>query len=343
MATVREIVEVEPEEGTDQVELENRTLVKKILIRNSTGVTWFLPYDPVENYQPGDSVAVDVESKTILYKLPTEHRSTVSSFQVVENPKDTLQDIGGLTTQIRELIEAIVLPLKEKDLFKKMGLAEVKGVILYGPPGTGKTLMARACASQSNATFFRLSGTQLAQRLLGEGAAMVRDMFNLAKEKSPAIVFIDEIDAIGKNRGCECSGRPDTTMLELLSQLDGFSTTKDIKVIAATNRIDVLDPALLRSGRFDKKIHFPLPDENSRLHIFRIHSHKLILDSRVDWEAIAKLTDGFNGAECIAVCMEAGMITARRHGECITQEDLEEAVQEIKLKGKKHKVATFLV
>lgn len=184
----------------------------------------------------------------------------------------------GLEKQITELKEAVVLPLTHKDLFEEIGIRAPKGVILYGPPGTGKTLMARACAGQTKSTFLKLAGPQLVQMFIGDGAKLVRDAFALAREKAPTIIFIDELDAIGTKRfNSEKAGDREVqrTMLELLNQLDGFSSNDDVKVIAATNRIDILDPALLRSGRIDRKIEFPLPNEDARARILVIHSRKM--------------------------------------------------------------------
>lgn len=198
--------------------------------------------------------------------------------EVDEKPTEQYTDIGGLDKQIQELVEAIVLPVTHKERFENLGIKPPKGVLMYGPPGTGKTLMARACAAQSNATFLKLAAPQLVQMFIGDGAKLVRDAFELAKEKKPAIIFIDELDAIGTKRfDSEKAGDREVqrTMLELLNQLDGFSSTDDIKVIAATNRIDILDPALLRSGRLDRKIEFPNPTEEARARIMQIHSRKM--------------------------------------------------------------------
>lgn len=209
---------------------------------------------------------------------------------------------------------------------------------MYGPPGTGKTLLARACAAQTNATFLKLAGPQLVQMFIGDGAKLVRDAFNLAKEKAPAIIFIDEIDAIGTKRfDSDKSGDREVqrTMLELLNQLDGFSSDDRVKVIAATNRVDILDPALLRSGRLDRKIEFPLPNEEARARIFQIHSRKMTVSPDVNFDELARSCDEFNGAQCKAVCVEAGMIALRRGAAEIQHEDFFEGIQEVQAKKKK--------
>lgn len=204
----------------------------------------------------------------MLEQLPAEYDSRVKSMELDEKPTDEYTDIGGLDKQIEELREAIVLPITHKHLFESIGIRPPKGVLLYGPPGTGKTMMARACAAQTKATFLKLAGPQLVQMYIGDGAKMVRDAFELAREKAPTIIFIDELDAIGTKRyDSDKSGDREVqrTMLELLSQLDGFSPDDRIKVIAATNRPDTLDPALMRSGRLDRKIEFPLPNEEAKV------------------------------------------------------------------------------
>lgn len=208
---------------------------------------------------------------------------------------------------------------------------------MYGPPGTGKTLLARACAAQTNSTFLKLAGPQLVQMYIGDGAKMVRDAFGLAKSKSPAIIFIDELDAIGTKRfDSDTTGDREVqrTMLELLNQLDGFSSDDRIKVIAATNRVDILDPALLRSGRLDRKIEFPHPNEEARARILQIHSRKMNLSDDVNFSELARCCEDFNGAQCKAVCVEAGMIALRHDAKIIVHEDFLTAIQEVMSKKK---------
>ena len=222
-----------------------------------------------EELKPGELIAVNKESFIVYEKLPAEYDSRVKAMEIDERPTEEYTDIGGLDKQIQELIEAIVLPMTHKDRFDAIGIRPPKGLLMHGPPGTGKTMMARACAAQTKATFLKLAGPQLVQMFIGDGAKMVRDAFELAREKAPAIIFIDELDAVGTKRG---SGEGETrevhrTMLELLNQLDGFTQDDRIKVIAATNRPDILDPALLRSGRLDRKIELPLPNEEARARI----------------------------------------------------------------------------
>ena len=258
------------------------------------------------------------------------------AMELDEKPKETWGDVGGLDKQVEELIEAIVLPIEQKHLFTTLGIKPPKGVLMYGPPGTGKTLLARACANQTKATFLKLAGSQLVQMYIGDGAKMVRDAFALAKEKAPTIIFIDEIDSIGVKRSGESSGREvQRTMLELLNQLDGFSSNENIKVIAATNRVDVLDPALMRSGRLDRKIEFPHPNEKARANIMEIHSKKMNYDKKyVNFKELARCTEDFNGAMLKAVCVEGGMIALRRGAAEVSHEDFVEGINAVKSKKK---------
>lgn len=255
---------------------------------------------PAAELKPSDLVGVHKDSYLILDTLPAEYDARVKAMEVDEKPTEDYSDIGGLDKQIQELVEAIVLPMTHKERFEALGVKPPKGVLLYGPPGTGKTLIARACAAQTNATFLKLGGPQLVQMFIGDGAKLVRDAFTLAKEKSPCIIFIDEIDAIGTKRfDSELSGDREVqrTMLELLNQLDGFSSDANVKVIAATNRADILDPALMRSGRLDRKIEFPHPTEEARARIMQIHSRKMNVNPDVNFDELARSTDDFNAAQ----------------------------------------------
>lgn len=310
------------------------------VVKTSTRQTIFLPMVglvPTNELSPGDLVGVNKDSYLVLDKLPTEYDSRVKAFEVDERPTEQYTDIGGLDKQIQELVEAIVLPMTEKDRFIAMGISPPKGCLMYGPPGTGKTLLARACAAQTKATFLKLGATSLVQMFIGDGARMVRDAFALAKEKAPSIIFIDELDAIGTKRfDSEKAGDREVqrTMLELLNQLDGFQPSDNVKIIAATNRIDILDPALLRSGRLDRKIEFPKPDQEARARIMQIHARKMTVDPDVNFDEISRCCDDFNGAQCKAICVEAGMIALRRDAAEIHHEDYMEAVQEVQAKKK---------
>lgn len=344
VSNVIEILDVDPQELAEEdganVDLDSLRKGKCAVIKTSTRQTYFLPVIglvDVDKLKPGDLVGVNKDSYLILETLPQEYDSRVKAMEVDERPTEQYGDIGGLDKQIQELIEAVVLPMTHKEKFENLGIQPPKGVLLYGPPGTGKTLMARACAAQTKSTFLKLAGPQLVQMFIGDGAKLVRDAFALAKEKAPAIIFIDELDAIGTKRfDSEKAGDREVqrTMLELLNQLDGFSSQTDIKVIAATNRVDILDPALLRSGRLDRKIEFPHPNEEARARIMQIHSRKMNTDPDVNFEELARCTDDFNGAQCKAVCVEAGMIALRREANFVTHEDFMDAIFEVQAKKK---------
>ncbi|KFY13673.1 hypothetical protein V492_03103 [Pseudogymnoascus sp. VKM F-4246] len=341
---VVELLDLDPteeskEEGAN-IDLDATRVGKSAVIKTSTRQTIFLPLiglvDP-ETLKPGDLIGVNKDSYLVLDTLPAEYDSRVKAMEVDEKPTEKYTDVGGLNKQIEELVEAIVWPMKQSERFKKIGIKAPKGALMYGPPGTGKTLLARACAAQTDATFLKLAGPQLVQMFIGDGAKLVRDCFALAKEKAPAIIFIDELDAIGTKRfDSEKSGDREVqrTMLELLNQLDGFASDDRIKVLAATNRIDVLDPALLRSGRLDRKIEFPLPNEEARAQIMRIHSRKMTVDDAVNWAELARSTDEFGGAQLKAVCVEAGMIALRNGRSRISHEHYVDAIAEVQSKKK---------
>jgi len=344
VGNVVEILDMEKEDKEEDganVDLDAQRSGKSCVIKTSTRQTIFLPVIglvDVKTLKPGDLVGVNKDSYLILDTLPAEYDARVKAMEVDERPTEAYDDIGGLDKQIQELVEAVVLPITHKARFEALGIKPPKGVLLYGPPGTGKTLMARACAAQTNSCFLKLAGPQLVQMFIGDGAKLVRDAFALAKEKAPAIIFIDELDAIGTKRfDSELSGDREVqrTMLELLNQLDGFSATTGVKVIAATNRIDILDPALLRSGRLDRKIEFPLPNEEARARILKIHKRKMNVNADVNFEELARCTEDFNGAQLKAVCVEAGMIALRRNATEINHEDFMEGIAQVQAKKKK--------
>jgi 26S proteasome regulatory subunit T5 len=332
---------VEILDNTDPKYREDHEHHTTAIIKTSTRQTIFLPVPGLVNtneLKPTDILGVNKDSYLILDKLPQEFDSRVKAMELEEKPEAEYSDIGGLDKQIEELREAIVFPILHRDKFEKIGLTPPKGVLMHGPPGTGKTMLARACAAQTNATFLKLAGPQLVQMFIGDGAKIVRDAFALAKEKAPTIIFIDEIDAVGTKRfDSEKSGDREVqrTMLELLNQLDGFSSDADIKVIAATNRPDVLDPALMRSGRLDRKIEFPHPNEDARVQILQIHSRRMNYDREdVNFKELARATDGFNGAQLKAVCVEAGMNALKRDADTLVHEDYVDGIITVQSKKK---------
>ena len=341
VGNIAEMLDATPEDDDDPTSVKPG--LKSAVVKTTTRQTVFLPIIglvPSDELRPGDLIGVNKDSYLVLDKLPSEYDSRVKAMEIDERPTDQYSDIGGADKQIQELIEAIVLPMTHKERFDNIGITPPKGVLLYGPPGTGKTMMARACAAATKATFLKLAGPQLVQMFIGDGAKMVRDAFALAKEKAPAIIFIDEIDAVGMKRssGGELSGVREVqrTMLELLNQLDGFSSDDRVKVIAATNRPDTLDPALLRSGRLDRKIELPHPNEPARARILQIHSRKMNVNKEeVNFNELAKGTHDFNGAMLKAVCVEAGMEALRRNATELTHEDFMQGIFAVQAKKKK--------
>mmetsp|Transcript_27725 Transcript_27725/g.77677 ORF Transcript_27725/g.77677 Transcript_27725/m.77677 type:complete len:456 (+) Transcript_27725:205-1572(+) len=277
---------------------------------------------------PGSSVLLHNKTMSVVGILADDTDPMVSVMKVEKAPLETYADIGGLEDQIQEIKEAVELPLAHPELYEDIGIKPPKGVILYGEPGTGKTLLAKAVANQTSATFLRVVGSELIQKYLGDGPKLVRELFRVADDLSPTIVFIDEIDAVGSKRYDSNSGGTreiQRTMLELLNQLDGFDERGDVKVIMATNRIEALDPALIRPGRIDRKIEFPLPDTKTKRHIFNIHTGRMTLADDVDLEKFVMAKDELSGADIKAVCTEAGMLALRERRMKVCQEDFVKA------------------
>lgn len=310
----------------------------RAVVRSSTGpnlVVQILESVDRKALRPGARVALNQRGSAIVEVLPEYPDTYVQLMEVIEKPGVRYEDIGGLDEQIRELREVVELPLKEPQLFEELGIEPPKGVLLYGPPGTGKTLLAKAVATEANATFIAIVGSELVQKFIGEGARIVRELFQLARKKAPSIIFIDEIDAIAAKRvdiGTSGEREVQRTLMQLLAEIDGFRPLDKVKVIAATNRIDVLDPAILRPGRFDRKIEIPLPDERGRKEIFRIHTRRMKLSDDVDFDALAKMTEGFSGADIKAAVTEAGYFAIREKRKFVTFEDFVRAIKKIKEK-----------
>jgi len=308
----------------------------KVLVKVQPEGKYIVDFDPdidVASLKPTLRVALRSDSYTIHKILPNKVDPLVSLMMVEKVPDSTYEMVGGLDKQIKEIKEVIELPVKHPELFEALGIAQPKGVLLYGPPGTGKTLLARAVAHHTDCKFIRVSGSELVQKYIGEGSRMVRELFVMAREHAPSIIFMDEIDSIGSSRGESGSGGGDSevqrTMLELLNQLDGFEGTKNIKVIMATNRIDILDAALLRPGRIDRKIEFPPPGPEARVAILRIHSRKMSLQRGINLRALAEKMGQCSGAEVRGICTEAGMYALRERRQHVTQEDFEFAVAKV--------------
>ncbi|KAK4086616.1 hypothetical protein Purlil1_9006 [Purpureocillium lilacinum] len=289
----------------------------------------------------GTRVALDMTTLTIMRMLPREVDPLVYNMSLEDPGQVSFAGIGGLNDQIRELREVIELPLKNPELFMRVGIKPPKGVLLYGPPGTGKTLLARAVASSLETNFLKVVSSAIVDKYIGESARLIREMFGYAKEHEPCIIFMDEIDAIGGRRfseGTSADREIQRTLMELLNQLDGFDYLGKTKIIMATNRPDTLDPALLRAGRLDRKIEIPLPNEVGRLEILKIHAQSVILDGEVDFESVVKMSDGLNGADLRNVVTEAGLFAIKDYRDSINQDDFNKAVRKVaeakKLEGK---------
>merc|ERR1711972_866896 len=288
--------------------------------------------------EPGCSVLLHNKVMSVVGILGDDTDPMVSVMKVDKAPLETYADIGGLEEQIQEMKEAVELPLTHPELYEDIGIRPPKGVILYGEPGTGKTLLAKAVANQTSATFLRVTGSELIQKYLGDGPKLVRELFRVADEQAPSIVFIDEIDAVGTKRYDSNSGGEreiQRTMLELLNQLDGFDERGEVKVIMATNKIETLDPALLRPGRLDRKIEFPLPDLKTKKKIFSIHTKKMTLSDDVVFEELVSSKDDLSGADLKAMCTEAGLLALRERRMKVTQKDFEKAKENVLYKKKK--------
>lgn len=306
----------------------------KVLVKTQPDGKYLVNVDDkinMDDLKINTRVALRSDNYKLIRILPTIVDPLISLMMVEKVPDATYDMIGGLKQQIKEIREVIELPIRNPELFENLGITQPKGVLLYGPPGTGKTLLARAVAHHTDCKFIRVSGTELVQKYIGEGSRLVRELFVMAREHAPSIIFMDEIDSIGSTRseGGKGDSEVQRTMLELLNQLDGFENRSDIKVIMATNRIDILDPALLRTGRIDRKIEFPNPKEEARLEILRIHSRKMNLVRGIDLTSIAQKLTNASGAEVKGVCTEAGMFALREMRVHVTQDDFELAVAKI--------------
>merc|ERR1712226_1201486 len=282
--------------------------------------------------EPGCTVLLHHKVHAVIGVLSDDTDPLVSVMKLEKAPQESYADIGGLEQQIQEIKESVELPITHPEFYDEMGIKPPKGVILYGPPGTGKTLLAKAVANQTSATFLRIVGSELIQKYLGDGPKLVRELFRVAEENAPSIVFIDEIDAVGTKRYDSQSGGEkeiQRTMLELLNQLDGFDARGEVKVIMATNRIESLDPALIRPGRIDRKIEFPLPDEKTKRRIFNIHTNKMTLSDDVSSDEIISSKDDLSGADIKAICTEAGLMALRERRMKVTDEDFKKSKENV--------------
>jgi len=308
---------------------------RRMVVRSSTGPRFVVNYakfiDPKEAV-PGAQVGLNQQSLAVVSVLPSAKDPSVHGMEVIESPDVDYDMIGGLNEQIEEIREVVELPLTAPERFERVGVEPPKAVLLIGLPGTGKTLLAKAVANRTSATFIRVVGSELVQKYIGEGARLVRELFALAKEKAPSILFIDELDAVGTRRvedGTSGEREVQRTMMQLLAEIDGFNPRGDVRIIGATNRPDILDPALLRPGRFDRIIEIPLPDKEARKEIFMIHTAKMKLKKDVNLDILAALTENATGADIKAIATEAGMFAVKRNKKAIAMEEFEQAIKKI--------------
>ncbi|KAI6144320.1 P-loop containing nucleoside triphosphate hydrolase protein [Pisolithus tinctorius] len=308
---------------------------ERFIVKASSGPRYVVSYRPAlsaAKLKSGTRVSLDMTTLTIMRILPREVDPLVYKMSLEDPGKASFAGIGGLSEQVRELREVIELPLLNPELFTRVGIKPPKGVLLYGPPGTGKTLLARAVAATLHTNFLKVVSSAIVDKYIGESARVVREMFGYARDHEPCVIFMDEIDAIGGRRfseGTSADREIQRTLMELLNQMDGFDSLGRTKLIMATNRPDTLDPALLRPGRLDRKIEIPLPNEQARLEILKIHAQAVNKSGEIDYDAIVKLTDGFNGADLRNVVTEAGMFAIRDDREYIIQEDLTKAARKV--------------
>ena len=307
----------------------------RVVVKSSTGPDFVVSvseYVPESDLVVGSRVSLNKQTLSVMDVLPLPVDPVVSGAEIIDKPDVTYDDVGGLKQQMLELREAVEDPLLRPELYKKVGIEPPKGVLLVGPPGTGKTLMAKAVANATQATFIRLVGSELVQKYIGEGARLVRELFQLAKDKAPSIIFIDELDSVGARRpDVATSGDREVqrTLMQLLSELDGLTPTSVVKIIGATNRPDILDDALLRPGRFDRIIDVGLPDADGRKQIFDIHLAHMNVDGEVSSKKLADITEGVSGAEIKSICTEAGMLAIRDDRDHVTEKDFLAAKEKV--------------
>jgi len=309
---------------------ENGEIYLRQMGNNQEYVT-LLADDLRPHIYPGCKVAVN-NALSVVKVLEETYDSRVRVMELDESPAVTFEYVGGLTGEIEEIREAVEYPLTMPEVFERIGVEPPKGILLHGPPGTGKTLLAKAVAHNAKATFIRMSGSELVHKYIGEGAQMVRELFSLARDRAPSIVFIDEIDAIGTTRtndGTSGSAEVQRTLMQLLAEMDGFDNRGDVRIMAATNRVDMLDAALLRPGRFDRIIEIPVPDIIAREEIIKIHTRKMTLSPDVNLAEITLLTEGLTGAQIQAVCRESGMFAVRKSAFEVTNQDLLDAINKV--------------
>lgn len=319
------------EDGTVVIKLPNQS---NFLVQRSQEFS--------DELKAGDMVLNEQKSLVVTGKIDIAKNFPVENYMIInEHLEYNWNQIGGLSKEIEKVKEVLEMPLLHPQKFKDMGITPPKGVLLHGPPGTGKTMIAKALASQSNATFIELVGSELVQKFIGEGAKLVKELFELARKKAPTIIFIDEIDAIAATRmenGTSGEREVQRTFMQLLGEMDGFDPLSNVKIIAATNRIDVLDDAILRPGRLERHIKIGTPDTKGRVEVLKIHTKEMKLDKEINLEEVAEQTQGFSGAELQALTTEAGYYAIRRGQNKIKQEDLLDAISKVKEEEKEYQL-----
>ncbi len=312
----------------------NEILEKQAIIRIPNGNQFMVNLaEGCEELISGDHVLVEQKNLTIIKKINSQKKFNVEQFIIMEKPTIKWKDVGGLNKEIEEIKEVIELPLKKPELFEKMGITPPKGILLYGPPGVGKTILAKAVAASTNSTFIEFVGSELVQKFIGEGAKLVKEVFQLAREKAPAIIFIDELDALAGTRielGTSGEREVQRTFMQLLAELDGFKPLGNIKVIGATNRKDILDPAIIRPGRLDRLISIDVPNKDGIKQIFKIHSKKMKFDKGFKIDKFIKSIEGMSGAEIRSICTEAGYFAIRENRSKISIEDIKSSIEKVK-------------
>lgn len=307
----------------------------KVLVKSSTGPQFLVGVSQFiddEALVPGATVALNQQTLAVVDVIPFTEEPMVNAMEVVD-PQDVDYDqIGGLDEQVQEIVESVELPLTKPEAFAKIGISPPKGVLLFGEPGTGKTLLAKAVANRTEATFIRVVGSELIQKYIGDGAKLVREIFAMARKKAPSIIFIDELDAIASRRLNDTNGADrevQRTLMQLLAEMDGFDNRGEVRIIAATNRLDVLDPAILRPGRFDRIVNVPMPDASARELILKIHTRNMRIAKDIDFKKLAILTEGESGADLSAVAMEAGMLAVREDKEQVEMDHFLRSVKKV--------------
>ena len=327
--------EIERFKATPLMICEIREMVdKNAIIRIPNGNQFFVNVSTeCDKIKSGDLVLVEQKNLTVIRKVPITRRFNVEKYVIVEKPTITWGEIGGLDQQIEEIKEVVELPLKKPELFKKVGITPPKGILLYGEPGTGKTLLAKAVAASTNSTFIEVVGSELVQKFIGEGAKLIKEIFEFARKKAPSIVFIDELDSLAARRievGTSGEREVNRTFMQLLAELDGFKPLDNVKIIGATNRKDILDPAIVRPGRLDRILNIPLPNKEARTDIFKIHSGRMKFDKDFNTNLLISKMENFSGAEIKAVCTEAGYFAIRQERIFVKKEDFLKAIEKVK-------------